>query len=107
MEKKIKIGKKFWNEDRYMVAYVEDFEDEIIQQQLRQKNNDIMKECVIDAKLIVTRAEIRDIYRLAIALFEQRAIKSFTYYSAFIDEKIRKIRVLKSVNEKRGVKMNF
>lgn len=97
MVEKVRMSKNFLNKNRFEVARIEDEEESKIQEELRQKNIAIMKECIEDAKLLLGKSYPRNIYTLAVALFEQRATKSFTLYLAFLDEKVRQIRNSKEI----------
>ena len=97
MEEMYMLYAKNYNDyGEWKTVYMSSGEIEIAQTMLRTVNNRIMEDCLKDAKEILQKSKVRPtdnrIVEIATALFGQSGLKSYTCFSAFLDEQVRQAR---------------
>ena len=82
------------NYPRWEEVYLTEAEEKQVEAKSRHENTLLMKECIDDAKKIITDRKLKDyqtdIINLAIALFEKRASHSVYHKETFAKEKMDK-----------------
>ncbi len=82
------------NYPRWEEVYLTSNEEEIVQENARQENISLMKECINDAKKLFHEQNLKDyqtdVITMAIALFEKRASHEVYHKETFAKEKVDK-----------------
>ena len=82
------------NYPRWEEVYLSEKEEELIDRKARSENIELMKECINDAKKIISDTKLKDyqtdVINMAIALFEKRASHSVYHKETAAKEKFDK-----------------
>ena len=82
------------NYPKWEEVFLNEKEESLIDKKAKQENIELMKECIIDAKKIISESNLKeyqtDIINMAIALFEKRASHSVYHKETFAKEKFDK-----------------
>ena len=88
------LGRNFKCLGKWNRVEIDKEDEEKLQQELREKNNNIMKECLLDARELLNANcrsfEVRTI--LASALFNKRAPQSYTIYQIYLDNLVQEMK---------------
>ena len=87
-------AKNFNNNGEWKVGKITEEEERKLQEELRERNKTIMAQCIEDAKSLTngTKNYPRHVYDVARGLFRANGIQSFTFMTAYLDNKIREER---------------